>query len=86
MISPLLSLSPHPPSSYLPEAGEYQCLMLYLQNTLHFSQIDLVYFIALLGTLSIVAQTYGIELLSGWFTQKSVILIGLVFSTIQVRF
>ena len=43
--------------SYLPEAGEYQCLMLYLENTVRFTKADLALFIAVLGTLSIIAQT-----------------------------
>jgi len=36
--------------SYLPEAGEYQCLMLYLENSIHFSSEELAAFIAVLGT------------------------------------
>lgn len=44
--------------SYLPEAGEYQCLMLYLENSAHFSKTSLALFIACLGSFSIVAQTY----------------------------
>ena len=43
--------------SYLPEAGEYQCLMLYLEYTIQFSKGELAAFIGVLGILSIVAQT-----------------------------
>ena len=42
--------------SYLPEAGQYQCLMLYLQS-IGFSTTDLAAFIAGVGILSIFAQT-----------------------------
>ena len=44
--------------SYLPEAGQYQCIMLYLQNQIGFSKPELAAYIAFVGILSIVAQTY----------------------------
>eukprot|EP00042_Codosiga_hollandica_P023082 m.89489 g.89489 ORF g.89489 m.89489 type:complete len:404 (+) comp51040_c0_seq5:336-1547(+) len=72
--------------SYLPEAGEYQCLMLYLDNTLHFSETQLAAFIATLGILSILAQTTVLSALSARFTQRTVILVGLAFSVIQLFF
>lgn len=44
--------------SYMPEAGQYACLMLYLQNSMDFTKSELAAFIATVGILSIVAQTY----------------------------
>eukprot|EP00053_Salpingoeca_punica_P015488 m.142970 g.142970 ORF g.142970 m.142970 type:complete len:532 (-) comp16727_c0_seq1:420-2015(-) len=70
--------------SYLAEAGEYQCLMLYLENTLHFSKLELAAYIAVLGLLSIISQTYVLEVMSSRMQQKNIILLGLVFSTIQL--
>lgn len=43
--------------SYLPEAGEYQVLMLYLENSMGFSKAELSLYIAIMGILSIIAQT-----------------------------
>ena len=43
--------------SYLPEAGEYACITLYLENSIRFSKGEMAGFIALLGTLCVVAQT-----------------------------
>jgi hypothetical protein len=48
--------------SYLAEAGESQCLMLYLENSVHFSKSELAGYIAILGVLSIISQTYNFSL------------------------
>eukprot|EP00040_Diaphanoeca_grandis_P014019 m.70932 g.70932 ORF g.70932 m.70932 type:complete len:500 (+) comp24288_c2_seq1:430-1929(+) len=70
--------------SYLPEAGESQCIMLYLENQMHFSKADMSLFIALLGTLAIFAQTGVLGWLASNFSQKSVISFGLCFSIFQL--
>eukprot|EP00038_Savillea_parva_P000499 m.96501 g.96501 ORF g.96501 m.96501 type:complete len:502 (-) comp10170_c0_seq1:118-1623(-) len=70
--------------SYLPEAGEYQVLMLYLENTLNMSKAELSLFIAILGILSIMAQTFILGLLAGRWSDKSVIAFGLVGSITQL--
>mmetsp|Transcript_35181 Transcript_35181/g.92056 ORF Transcript_35181/g.92056 Transcript_35181/m.92056 type:complete len:501 (+) Transcript_35181:205-1707(+) len=70
--------------SYLPEAGEYQILMLYLENTLSMSKAELSLFIAILGILSIVAQTFVLGLLADRWTDKSVITFGLFGSITQL--
>ena len=85
--------------SYLPEAGQYACIMLYLQNSIDFSKAQLAGFIALLGILGIIAQTFAlffrIVFKSNWlrfvlsnlakyFSQRRVVIIALVCSLIQV--
>jgi predicted MFS family arabinose efflux permease len=42
--------------SYLPEAGQYSCIFVYLKLKMHFSSMDVSIFIAVVGILSIVAQ------------------------------
>lgn len=70
--------------SYLAEAGETQCIMLYLENTVHFSKTQMAAYIAILGTLSIIAQTFVLNLLTARFLPKTVIIIGLLFSALQM--
>lgn len=54
---PVKSVSHVVTCSYLPEAGEYQTIMLYLRSSIGFSHADLAAYIAILGILSIIAQT-----------------------------
>jgi hypothetical protein len=42
--------------SYLPEAGQYSCIFVYLKLKMNFSSIDVSIFIAVVGILSILAQ------------------------------
>lgn len=42
--------------SYLPEAGQYSCFFVYLKKVINFTKEDLAIFIAVLGTLSVLAQ------------------------------
>uniref|UniRef100_A0A182XLM4 Major facilitator superfamily (MFS) profile domain-containing protein n=1 Tax=Anopheles quadriannulatus TaxID=34691 RepID=A0A182XLM4_ANOQN len=42
--------------SYLPEAGQYSCIFVYLKLKMHFSSIDVSIFIAVVGILSILTQ------------------------------
>lgn len=42
--------------SYLPEAGQYSCIFVYLQLKMGFSSIEVSIFIAVIGILSIMAQ------------------------------
>lgn len=70
--------------SYLPEAGEYQVLMLYLENTLQMSKAELSLFIAIMGVLSIIAQTFILGALANRWSGKSIIAFGLVGSITQL--
>lgn len=42
--------------SYLPEAGQYSCIFVYLKLKMGFSSIEVSIFIAVVGILSILAQ------------------------------
>lgn len=42
--------------SYLPEAGQYSCIFVYLKLKMGFSSVDVSIFIAVVGILSILAQ------------------------------
>lgn len=42
--------------SYLPEAGQYSCIFVYLKLKMGFSSIEVSIFIAVIGILSILAQ------------------------------
>uniref|UniRef100_A0A336LUJ4 CSON004941 protein n=1 Tax=Culicoides sonorensis TaxID=179676 RepID=A0A336LUJ4_CULSO len=42
--------------SYLPEAGQYSCIFVYLKLKMNFNSIDVSVFIAVVGILSILAQ------------------------------
>lgn len=43
--------------SYLPEAGQYSCFFVYLRLVVGFTPEDVALFIAVVGLLSVVAQT-----------------------------
>lgn len=42
--------------SYLPEAGQYSCIFVYLKLKMGFSSLEVSIFIAVIGILSIAAQ------------------------------
>lgn len=42
--------------SYLPEAGQYSCIFVYLKLKMGFSSVEVSIFIAVIGILSIMAQ------------------------------
>lgn len=42
--------------SYLPEAGQYSCIFVYLKLKMGFSSVEVSIFIAVIGILSIIAQ------------------------------
>eukprot|EP00730_Choanoeca_flexa_P002796 TRINITY_DN11177_c0_g3_i1.p1 TRINITY_DN11177_c0_g3~~TRINITY_DN11177_c0_g3_i1.p1 ORF type:complete len:532 (+),score=93.44 TRINITY_DN11177_c0_g3_i1:140-1735(+) len=70
--------------SYLPEAGQYQCIMLYFQNSVGFNQPQLAAWIAIVGILSIVAQTFLLSWLTAKFSPKNTIITGLVIQAVQL--
>ena len=73
------------PRSYLPEAGQYQCLMLYLSSVLGFSAGELAAFIAVTGSLAVVAQTTMLTSLTARFgSSRRVLLVGLALQTLQL--
>lgn len=42
--------------SYLPEAGQYSCIFVYLKLKMNFTSAEVSIFIAVIGILSILAQ------------------------------
>ena len=71
--------------SYLPESGEYQSLMMYLETAeIGFSKGSVAAWIAVFGVASIVAQTSILSRLAEKISQKQVITIGLIFLGLQL--
>ncbi|XP_046841230.1 hippocampus abundant transcript 1 protein-like [Xenia sp. Carnegie-2017] len=70
--------------SYLPEAGQYSCMFLYLKKVMYFDSEDVATFIAVAGILSVVAQTSVLALLKKNIGLKHCILVGLVFQALQL--
>ncbi|XP_067677750.1 hippocampus abundant transcript 1 protein-like isoform X2 [Haliotis asinina] len=70
--------------SYLPEAGEYSCFFVYLRNIMGFSVEETASFIAVVGVLSVLAQTLILALIMKYLGPKQAILFGLVFEVIQL--
>ncbi|XP_059840623.1 hippocampus abundant transcript 1 protein [Hemitrygon akajei] len=70
--------------SYLPEAGQYSSFFLYLKQVMRFSAESVTVFIAVLGILSIIAQTAVLSLLMRSIGNKNAILLGLVFQMLQL--
>lgn len=70
--------------SYLPEAGEYSCFFIYLRLIMGFSQEEVAIFIAIVGVLSVVAQTIILALLMRYLGHKEAIIFGLLFEAVQL--
>ncbi|XP_046464516.1 hippocampus abundant transcript 1 protein-like isoform X4 [Daphnia pulex] len=70
--------------SYLPEAGQYSCFFVYLKLVMGFSAEAVATFIAVVGVLSVFAQTAVLGLLMRTVGAKATILIGLVFEMLQL--
>ncbi|XP_031574467.1 hippocampus abundant transcript 1 protein-like [Actinia tenebrosa] len=70
--------------SYLPEAGQYSCMFLYLKQVIHFTSEDVATFIAVLGILSVIAQTLVLTCLKKTIGLKNSVLIGLIFQLLQL--
>lgn len=70
--------------SYLPEAGQYSCFFVYLRLVMGFSAEAVATFIAVVGILSVVAQTAVLGLLMKTVGAKHTIIIGLFFEMLQL--
>lgn len=70
--------------SYLPEAGEYSCFFVYLRLVMGFSAKEVASFIAVVGVLSVLAQTVFLALLMKYFGPKTTIMVGLGFEMVQL--
>uniref|UniRef100_T1JE98 Major facilitator superfamily (MFS) profile domain-containing protein n=1 Tax=Strigamia maritima TaxID=126957 RepID=T1JE98_STRMM len=63
--------------SYLPEAGQYSCFFVYLR-------LVIATFIAVIGVLSVIAQTAQLSLLMRTVGSKHTIMVGLFFEVLQL--
>ncbi|XP_051963797.1 hippocampus abundant transcript 1 protein isoform X2 [Xyrauchen texanus] len=70
--------------SYLPEAGQYSSFFLYLGQVINFSSEAIAGFIAMVGILSIIAQTLLLSFLMKKIGNKSTVLLGLGFQLFQL--
>ena len=70
--------------SYLPEAGEYSCFFVYLRLVIGFSSEDVALFIAVVGLLSVIAQTVVLSFFMSVFSARNTIIIGLIFEFSQL--
>lgn len=70
--------------SYLPEAGQYSCIFVYLRLVVGFSAEEVSIFLAAMGLLSVLAQTVILSMLMRSFGSKQTIIIGLLFQTLQL--
>ncbi|XP_059159087.1 hippocampus abundant transcript 1 protein-like isoform X2 [Physella acuta] len=70
--------------SYLPEAGEYSSIFVYLRLIMDFSKEEVASYIAVVGVLSVLAQTLILALLMKYIGHKQTIMFGLVFEIIQL--
>ncbi|CAG2123290.1 unnamed protein product, partial [Medioppia subpectinata] len=70
--------------SYLPEAGQYSCFFVYLRLVMNFSAEDVALFIAVVGLLSVVAQTAMLSMLMKTFGSKNTIMFGLLLEMLQL--
>uniref|UniRef100_A0A8C9WIL7 Si:ch211-87m7.2 n=2 Tax=Scleropages formosus TaxID=113540 RepID=A0A8C9WIL7_SCLFO len=70
--------------SYLPEAGQYSSFFLYLLQIINFSPTTIAAFIAMVGILSILAQTALLSLLMKYIGNKNTVLLGLGFQMLQL--
>ncbi|XP_026472735.1 hippocampus abundant transcript 1 protein [Ctenocephalides felis] len=69
--------------SYLPEAGQYSCIFVYLKLVMGFTIIQVAVFIAVVGVLSIAAQIV-LGFLMKSLGSKHTIMIGLLFEMLQL--
>jgi len=69
--------------SYLPEAGQYSCIFVYLKLKMNFSSIDVSIFIAVVGILSILAQVTLGDLMRVLGAKRTIIL-ALLFEMLQL--
>ncbi|XP_025111607.1 hippocampus abundant transcript 1 protein-like isoform X1 [Pomacea canaliculata] len=70
--------------SYLPEAGEYSSIFVYLRLVMEFTKENVASYIAMVGVLSVLAQTLILSLLMKYLGHKHTIMIGLLFEIIQL--
>ncbi|CAG4956861.1 unnamed protein product [Colias eurytheme] len=69
--------------SYLPEAGQYSCIFVYLKLVMGFGVVQVAIFIAIVGVLSIAVQVV-LGFLMKSLGAKHTIMVGLLFEMLQL--
>lgn len=69
--------------SYLPEAGQYSCIFVYLSKVMGFTAMMIAIFIAVVGVLSVGAQAL-LGFLIKTLGNKHTIMLGLLFEMLQL--
>ncbi|XP_076651515.1 hippocampus abundant transcript 1 protein isoform X2 [Halictus rubicundus] len=69
--------------SYLPEAGQYSCIFVYLNKVMGFTALMVAFFIAVVGVLSVGAQSL-LGVLIKTLGSKHTIMLGLLFEMLQL--
>lgn len=69
--------------SYLPEAGQYSCIFVYLKLVMDFNEVMVAVFIATIGLLSVAAQMV-LGILMKQLGSKHTIMVGLLFEMLQL--
>jgi hypothetical protein len=70
--------------SYLPEAGEYSSFFVYLRLVMGFNPEEVATFVAVVGVLSVIAQTIVLALLMKYLGSKHSIIFGLLLEMFQL--
>ncbi|ESN92010.1 hypothetical protein HELRODRAFT_194478 [Helobdella robusta] len=70
--------------SYLPEAGEYSSFFVYLRLVMNFNPEDVATFMAVVGILSVIAQTFILTLMMQYLGVKNSIIVGLLLEMVQL--
>lgn len=70
--------------SYLPESGEYASFFVYLRLVMGFRSEEVSAFVAMVGVLSVVAQTILLLFLMKYFGNKITLIVGLLFEMAQL--
>lgn len=70
--------------SYLPEAGQYSCIFVYLRLVIGFTAEEVAIFLAVIGLLSVLSQTIIMAVFMRSYGSKITIILGMVFQYIQL--
>ncbi|XP_065657824.1 hippocampus abundant transcript 1 protein [Hydra vulgaris] len=70
--------------SYLPEAGQYSSIFIYLQHVIKFNREEVAVYIAIVGFLSVIVQTLVLSLFMKSLGLKNTIVLSLIFQVTQL--
>ncbi|EDV23032.1 uncharacterized protein TRIADDRAFT_28065, partial [Trichoplax adhaerens] len=70
--------------SYLPEAGEYSCIFLYLRQVIGLPSSQVAILVGVTGIMSVIAQTWLMSIFSNTFGIYNTVIIGMICQIIQL--